>query len=42
MDNAHIVKSFDEDLTQIESLILEMGGMVENQIMLSINALIAL
>ena len=41
MDNAHIVKSFDEDLTQIESLILEMGGMVENQIMLSINALIA-
>ena len=41
MDNAHIVKSFDEDLSQIENMILEMGGMVENQIMLSINALIA-
>jgi phosphate transport system protein len=41
MDNAHIVKSFDQDLAQIESLILEMGGMVENQIMLSIKALIS-
>ena len=41
MENAHIVKSFDEDLSQIENMILEMGGMVENQIMLSINALIA-
>jgi len=41
MDNAHIVKSFDEDLGQIENMILEMGGMVENQIMLSIKALIS-
>ncbi len=41
MENTHIVKSFDRDLTQIENMILEMGGMVENQIMLSINALIA-
>ncbi len=40
MENTHIVKSFDRDLTQIENMILEMGGMVENQIMLSINALI--
>ena len=41
MENAHIVKSFDQDLTQIENLILEMGGMVENQITESINALLA-
>lgn len=32
MENAHIVSSFDEELGQIESLILEMGGMVETQI----------
>jgi len=41
MENTHIVKSFDRDLAQIDNLILEMGGMVENQILLSINALIA-
>ena len=41
MENAHIVKSFDQDLAQIEALILEMGGMVENQIMLAIKALIS-
>lgn len=41
MENAHIVKSFDQDLAQIEALILEMGGMVENQIMLALKALIA-
>ena len=29
MENAHIVKSFDQDLAQIEALILEMGGMVQ-------------
>ncbi|MEP4293860.1 MAG: PhoU domain-containing protein, partial [Rhizobiaceae bacterium] len=40
MENAHIVKSFDQDLGQIENMILEMGGMVENQIMLSVRALI--
>lgn len=39
MENAHIVKSFDADLRQIESLILEMGGTVENQIDQSIIAL---
>lgn len=32
MSNEHIVKSFDEDLKQIESLIVEMGGLVEMQI----------
>ncbi|MGI9364008.1 MAG: phosphate signaling complex protein PhoU [Rhizobiaceae bacterium] len=41
MENAHIVKSFDQDLSQVESLILEMGGLVEDQIMKSINALIS-
>lgn len=32
MDQEHIVKSFDEDLNHIESLIIEMGGFVEKQI----------
>jgi len=32
MDQEHIVKSFDEDLNNIESLIIEMGGFVEKQI----------
>lgn len=32
MSNDHIVKSFDEDLNHIESLIIEMGGFVEKQI----------
>ncbi len=39
MESHHIVKSFDQDLGQVESLILEMGGMVENQIGQSILAL---
>lgn len=40
MDNAHIVKSFDQDLAQIESLLLEMGGLVETQIIEAVKALI--
>jgi len=32
MDQKHIVKSFDEDLNNIETLIMEMGGFVEKQI----------
>ena len=40
MENAHIVSSFDEELSQIESLILEMGGMVETQIQESSTALV--
>lgn len=32
MDQKHIVKSFDEDLNHIETLIMEMGGMAEKQI----------
>jgi len=41
MENAHIVKSFDQDLSQIENLILEMGGLVESQIDGSIQALLS-
>ena len=40
MDNTHIVKSFDKELSQIENMILEMGGMVENQINRAIDALL--
>ncbi len=39
MENEHIVKSFDEELTQIENMTLEMGGLVETQILESIIAL---
>ena len=33
MNQEHIVKSFDQDLAQIEKLIMEMGGLVEAQIL---------
>jgi len=36
---AHIVKSFDDELSQIENLILEMGGVVETQVNECIQAL---
>ena len=39
MKKAHIVKSFDNELTQIENLILEMGGIVETQITECVQAL---
>ncbi len=39
MNNAHIVKSFDNELAQIENLILEMGGIVETQIVECVKAL---
>ncbi len=39
MEQAHIVKSFDQDLSEIDNLILKMGGLVENQIIESVNAL---
>lgn len=32
MNNSHIVTSFDEDLNKIESLVLEMGGLIEQQL----------
>lgn len=41
MDNAHIVKSFDADLSEIDSLILEMGGLVESQIVRAVDAMIS-
>lgn len=40
MERSHIVKSFDEELGHIESLLLEMGGLVEIQIAESIEALL--
>lgn len=40
MDNAHIVKSFDRDLGEIDAMILEMGGLVEAQISDAITALV--
>ena len=39
MDKEHIVKSFDEDLEQIEGLLLEMGGLVEAQMSDAMTAL---
>ncbi|KAG1700369.1 Phosphate-specific transport system accessory protein PhoU [Nymphon striatum] len=39
MENEHIVKSFDEELSQIENMTLEMGGLVETQIQESVTAL---
>ncbi len=39
MEHKHIVKSFDQELSQIENMILEMGGLVENQITQSVIAL---
>jgi len=39
MNSEHIVKSFDDDLRQIESLITQMGGLVETQISEAITAL---
>lgn len=39
MNQKHIVKSFDEDLNNIETLIMEMGGFVEKQIIEAATAL---
>jgi len=39
MTSEHIVKSFDDDLRQIESLITQMGGLVETQITDALTAL---
>lgn len=40
MENVHIVKSFDQELEQIQNMILEMGGLVETQIGQAIKALV--
>jgi len=39
MTNKHIVKSFDDDLDHLRSLLSQMGALVENQIADSVNAL---
>ena len=41
MENVHIVKSFDQELEQIQNMILEMGGLVETQIGQAIKALVS-
>lgn len=40
MDSEHIVKSYDEELTQLSQLILEMGGLAERQLADAITALV--
>ena len=40
MSDEHIVKSFGEELERIDLLIVEMGGLVENQLALAIRALV--
>ena len=37
--NEHIVKSFDADLTQLQTMIAEMGGLAEDQLAKAIDAL---
>lgn len=32
MNDAHIVRAFDQDLGQLESLVMKMGGLVEKQV----------
>lgn len=40
MENDHIVKSFDEDLGRVDSIIAEMGGLAERQLAGAIEALV--
>jgi phosphate transport system protein len=40
MEQTHIVRSFDQELSKIGDLILEMGGLVEGQILASVDALV--
>ena len=40
MSDEHIVKSFGEELERIDLLIVEMGGLAENQLALAIRALV--
>lgn len=39
MSNTHIVKRFDEELQTLQDKVMEMGGLVEDQIRLSVDAL---
>lgn len=41
MNNDHIVKSFDQELSEITSIIAEMGGLAEEQLRESIQALLS-
>ncbi len=40
MEREHIVKSYDEELTQLNKTIVEMGGLVEAQIEAAVQALV--
>ncbi len=40
MDSEHIVKSFDEDLEQLDHMIAEMGGLCETQLSEAVDALV--
>ena len=39
MSNQHIVTSFTDDMNKLESLLLEMGGLVEQQLQFATQAL---
>ncbi|MFK7866492.1 MAG: phosphate signaling complex protein PhoU [Alphaproteobacteria bacterium] len=39
MNNEHIVRSFDQELEQLKGLILQMGGLAENQLAAAIDAI---
>lgn len=40
MPNEHIVKSFDDELKQLDRMISEMGGMAETQLAASVDAMV--
>ena len=39
MSNDHIVSSFDADLSRLDNMVVEMGGLAESQLAQSIEAL---
>ncbi len=41
MTKTHIVHAFDKDLEKVKALLLEMGGLVENQLSLSVRAVVS-
>jgi phosphate transport system protein len=40
MPSDHIVKTFDEELTRLSSMITQMGGMAESQLAAAIKAVV--
>lgn len=40
MNERHIVKAYDEDLNRLNQLVSEMGGLVEDQLAMALNALV--